>query len=334
MTTQPKDLIYTPAEISSIGMDYLQQRRTNQALGVPLGLASIDKDLLPLLPGELTTIIGRPGNGKTGFMMRWARERARWLQESGQPDRLVVYATWEQSIEELHAFDVAADTQISVTSMARGEITDDQYSQAMQSSLRRIEKPLWYIGHSLERRKKRPVITVDALAEALMQVEDWAGEADEKRKIDMVFVDYLQRIPYDSRSESKTIALDNILNRLKDGALSFSCPFVVGVQAKREVDQRNIPIPAMDDGQWTSAIEQVSDKSISVCRPRKYRQEGEQFGEKNPVMVIGENQMVVTLLKQKLGIANKPYWVTFNPIYNRLDEAEIKHVRLNDYNER
>jgi replicative DNA helicase len=254
MATNPRDLIYTPAEISTLGMAYLQERRTNKTLGIPLGLASIDKDLLPLLPGELVTIIGRPGNGKTGFMMRWARERAAWLLSNKQESRIVIYATWEQSIEELHAFDVAADTQISITDMARGDIGEDQFSRALSASLSRIEKPLWYIGHSLERRKRRPVITVEALAESLAMIEDWA---DERYTIDMVFVDYLQRIPYDTSLESKTIALDNILNRLKDGALAFGCPFVVGVQARREVDQRDTPTPAMDDGQWTSAIEQV-----------------------------------------------------------------------------
>jgi hypothetical protein len=113
-------------------------------------------------------------------------------------------------------------------------------------------------------------------------------------------------------------------------ALVVAVAVWLGWQARREVDQRKLPVPAMDDGQWTSAIEQVSDKSISVCRPRKYRLEGETFGEKNAVMVQGENQMVVVLLKQKLGVANKSYWVMFNPIYNRLDEAEMKHVDLNN----
>lgn len=324
--TDPRDIIYTPAEITTVGMKYLEERRTNKAMGIPIGLNSIDTDFLPLLPGELVTILGRPGNGKTGFMMRWARERAAWLMKQNIVNRLVVYATWEQSIEELHAFDVAADTEIGVTEMARGNIDDGQWERMMASSMRRIEKPLWYIGHSMERRKKRPTISVTTLTEALDAVEKWG---DEKYEIDMVFIDYLQRIPFERQPESKVIGLDDILNRLKDGALTFGCPFVVGVQARREVDAREVPVPMMDDGQWTSAIEQVSDKSLSVMRPRKYKQEGEFIGKKNPTIVEGENQMLVSLLKQKLGVANKTYWVYFNPIYNRLDELEMRNIDLN-----
>jgi replicative DNA helicase len=327
-TTDPRDIIYTPAEISTIGLRYLEQRRSNKTLGIPLGLASIDADLLPMLPGELITIIGRPGNGKTGIMMRWARERAAWLRLNEQKNRIVIYATWEQSIEDLHAFDLAADTAISITDMARGNISDDQWSRMLASSMNRIDKPLWYIGHSIERRKKRPHISVIALENSLRSIEDWT---DERYEIDMIFADYLQRIPFDGRVESKTIGLDDILNKLKDCALEFGCPMVAGVQARREVDEREVPIPMMDDGQWSSAIEQVSDKCLSVVRPRKYRQDGEFFGKKKPVMVQGENQMIVTLLKQKLGLSNKSYWVSFNPIYNRLDELEMRSI--NDRND-
>jgi hypothetical protein len=56
--------------------------------------------------------------------------------------------------------------------------------------------------------------------------------------------------------------------------------------------------------------------------------EGDFFG-KTQVLVQGENQMIINLLKQKMGIANKGYWVNFNPIYNRLDEVELRKIDLN-----
>lgn len=326
MTTTPSDIIYTPAEIATIGTKYLEERKSGKGKGIPVGLPSFDKDFLPLLPGELTSIIARPGNGKTGFMMRWARHRAAQIAAGGDKSRIVIYATWEQSIEELNAFDVAADTRISITDMARGDISDDDWPLIISDSAQRMNKPIWFIGHSMERRKKRPQITVTDLALALQEIEAWD---EERYKIDMVFVDYLQRIPFDGRQESKTIGIDDVLNRLKDGALTFGCPFVAGVQAKRDVDNKSTPIPMMEDGQWTSAVEQVSDKVISLVRPRKYYQEGEMFGNgENAAMVQGENQLLIALLKQKMGIANKVYWAMFNPIYNELDEAEIRTVNL------
>lgn len=324
-TTNPQDIIYTPSEIVTLGLNYLDERKKNKFHGLPLGIKKIDADFIPALPGELITIIGRPGNGKTGFMMRWARWRADEIRKAGELNRVVVYITLEQSIEELNAFDIAADTGISVEIMARGTMTDDDREAVNMAANQRYKKPLYLIGHSMERRKKRPTLNIDTIALALAQIESMH---DESMAIDAVFVDYLQRIPTPPGSESKTIGLDEVLNRLKDGCLAFGCPFVVGVQAKREVDSYKNQIPEMSDGQWTSGIEQVSDKSFSVCRPRKYRNEGEDFAG---IIVQGHNQMIVKLLKQKMGAANIEYNVMFDPRYNRLDEAETIHTNLGGF---
>jgi hypothetical protein len=42
--------------------------------------------------------------------------------------------------------------------------------------------------------------------------------------------------------------------------------------------------------------------------------------------------MVVTVLKRKLGPENFNDWVKFEPEYNRLDEQELKHYKLNEDN--
>ena len=327
-TQRPQDLVYTPAEVTTIGTAYLQERMQNKALGIPLGLKSIDRDLVPLQAGDICAILGRPGHGKTSFMVRWARYRSEWLLKNKHENRIVVYVTLEQSIEALYAFDVAAGSGVSVTSMARGEITEDQLQATIRKGVQNIERPLWFIGHSQERRKKRPILSLETIAESLRSIETWAG--DNNYAIDCVFLDYLQRFPWDRSAESKVVGMDWVINDIKDNSFAFACPFIVGVQAKREVDDRAVPVPMMEDGQWCSAIEQVFDTVISTVRPRKYRSEGEEFGKKNPIVVEGENQMLVSLLKQKMGPANIPYWVMFDPIYNRLDEAELRHVNLND----
>ena len=326
--TDPRDIVYSPSDIFTIGTNYLDYRRKNKGTGIPLYLDSLDtpdKDgnvLLPLLPGELITVIGRPGSGKTGFMMRWARERAKRLKEAGIQNRVVVYASWEQSIEELHAFNVAAEARennstVDVTRMARGEITDQEWEDIMAAGASRVELPLWFIGHSMERRKKRPKITLTALGKALDTIEKWN---DETTQIDIMFGDYLQRIPFEGKVESKTIGTSDNLDRWKDAALAFGCPAVLGVQAGREVDDRQLPIPQMNDGQWTSNVEQSSDGIISVVRPRKYRNEGEMFGSQK---VEGHCQMLISVIKRKLGPDNFAKWVYFQPEYNKLDELEI-----------
>jgi len=101
---------------------------------------------------------------------------------------------------------------------------------------------------------------------------------------------------------------------------------VLGVQAKREVDQRTLPIPLMDDGQWSSTVEQFSDGVLSLMRPCLYTSlKGKEI---EGVAITGSKQLVVTCLKRKLGPANFHDFVDIEPQYNRLNEVEIKEYNF------
>jgi replicative DNA helicase len=329
-------LIHSPTEVFTNGQRYLERRRDGSAYGIPLGLSTVDGSIpsrpadecfLPVWPGEMITVIGRPGNGKTGLMMWWARKWANHLKDVGAKDRCVLYVTYEQTVEELNAFNLAAETGTSITELAKGTSTTDEWNKIKMAGARRAELPLWFGGHSFERRngQKRPPMTSENIGEMIQSVQNW--DSDQRREVDMVFVDYLQRIPVDGRSESKTVAHSGQLDNLKDIAMQLGTRLVVGVQAKREVDQRQLPIPGTDDGQWTSNVEQASDGILTVCRPRRYKQEGEGFGSQK---VQGDTQMIITVAKRKLGPDNFARWVRFDPRYNQLDNLELLHVDFND----
>jgi replicative DNA helicase len=304
-----------------LGAQFLKERRENKTLGIPVGLNDLDIEdvqgrcFLPLMPTELMTIIARPGCGKTGWMMRWARTRSQWLQKNKITNRVVAYITLEQSIEELNAFNLAADKQMSITKMAKGEITDEEWKLCLADATGRRFMPLWNIGYSSMAGVKQIRVDADSIRGALELLRETY-----KLELDICFVDYLQRMPYD-RAESKTVGVSDNLDALKNIALTLHCPVVAGVQARREVDDQTPQIPGLDDGQWTSNIEQTSDRVISLVRPSKYAKEGEQFGG---VTVKGHCQMLVSVLKQKLGPDNFSRWVYFDPVYNKLDQLETK----------
>jgi len=325
--TDPLDIIFSPAQVARAGTAYIEARASNKSEGIPFYLPAMDEKLLPLLPGELLTIIGRPGSGKSAVSMYWARSRAKWLQDRNIDDRVVVFLTLEQSVEELYAFHVASETGIPVDIMARGHLDKDQIELVRNYGVRRSALNLWLMGHSIERRKKRPRINLTNISESLTRVENWEEQGKRDLKIDMIFVDYLQRIPFEGSPESKVIGIDENLNKLKDMALMFACPVVCGVQARREVDDRDPAIPELADGQWSSSVEQTSDKILSVVRPIKYKKEGETFGK---MIVQGRNQMLLCILKQRLGDSPWLIWTNFDPQYNRMIDAEVRDYNLTE----
>lgn len=309
-------LVYNPVDVASLGEQYLRWKQDNKEFGVPFFSTKMSDRVYPLYPGEIMSVIARPGHAKTSVMMFWARKRAHWLYEQKHENRAVIYATWEQSIEELHSFYIAAEQQLSITKMAKGDLQEDDWEKVKKGTANRINEPLWFVGHSMIRRSGRKPITVETLGDAIQEVQSTGSE------VDMVYVDYVQRIAPVSGFSNPVMAYTQIMDDLKNLALGLAVPMTVGVQAKREVDDLPLPIPDQQHGQWTSNIEQSSDRIISLVRPRRYRREGEMFGSRK---VEGNNQLLVTVVKQKLGMANFSEWLSFNPIYNRLDESELKN---------
>lgn len=331
MTVDFSKLVFTPIEASNATEKYIKDIKANDGDGMPLYIPKMEynpktqKGFLPVKRGELITVLGRPGNGKTGFMFRWARMRANDLRKKAlegnetAANSVVLYFTMEQLVEELRLFHVAAEQEISATDMANGKLNEERWTEVTRSLRDMYTTPLWLAGKSLERRKSKIKLTEEALRGVLESIEKWQGDTI-KTMLDSVYVDYLQR--FRSGGHDWTQFYGDTTNGLKEAAGDFATRMIVGVQAKREVDKYDPPIPGMDDGQWTSGIEQQSDGMISVTRPSHYVS---QSGEFDGVTVKGHKQMVVTVLKRKLGPENFNDWVEFAPEYNKLDEAELKH---------
>lgn len=307
----PGDVLFTPPEAATAARLALEYRRDNRDKGIYLGIPAIDRHLTPLLADNLVTILGRPGNGKTALMLWWARQEAKKLLAAGQQKKVVVYVTYEQSVEDLTAFNVAAEKQVSIDGMARGTLSDSDWRKVTGALADGITLPLAIIGHSAARRQRRPRLTLTNVGETLAYLIDRLGFTPH-----MVFIDYLQRIPGEKYAGDRRLEVSESLDRCKDAALAYGAPWVVGVQAKREVDSRDLQIPMLSDGQETANIEQASDKVFSVVRPCKYRKDGESFGSR---VVSGYKQMLLTLVKQKMGNDNISEWITFDPATNTVE---------------
>ena len=322
-------LVFTPIEASTAGENYVAFRQKNEGGGMPLYIKGMEYDakkddgFMPVMPGELISVIARPGHWKTGMKLRWARERAKDLQRQAAAGNevaaksVVVYVTLEQKVEELRLFQVAAENRISMSEVASGRIQD--WSTVTNGLRRLYSSPLWFVGRSMDRRKQKAQMTDGNVYTALEEIEKWQDD-NQTQIIDSVFIDYLQKF---RPSGDFVEYYSGLMNTLASWAGDFMTRMVVGVQAKREVDRRDVQIPMMDDGQWSSTIEQFSDGVLSLVRPCLYPKK-----EFDGVTISGSQQLLVSCLKRKLGPANFNRWTHIDPKYNILSEAEIKEYNF------
>lgn len=315
------DIVYTPPQVGNLVLNTIAERKATPGAGVRLGIPLIDKQMLPLRPGELITITGRPSNYKSGLMSFWARKVARDLQQRETDDKkIVLYITWEMAIEELGLYDLSSSSGLSAAELAQGRCTDIDFENLRIAAMQRAMSPLWLIGHSIERRKKRPRLTLSNVAKALMWIEDEMGF-----KPEIIFLDYLQQMEperFDNKGEvTRRMDIFENVHRCKDMALSLGCPVVLGVQAGRDVDNRIWKLPQMGDQMESSNIEHTADKMLSVWYPCRTEKKGVLLPEDNSLLV-DENLLIVGLMKQRLGPAGGWWGLYVDPMRNEIAELQ------------
>ncbi|HNT54602.1 MAG TPA: DnaB-like helicase C-terminal domain-containing protein [Anaerolineaceae bacterium] len=319
-SVQPQaNLVFGPQEAAALAVGLLEVHRQERQTGIKFEIARLDEVLSPLRSGELISVYGLPGHHKSS-LMNWLSRRALALI-SPESDEIVVRATWEQSVEEDTLHWLAGDSRIPVNRMVRGDLNEAEWQILLASSVRRAVSPMWIVGHSQsrssQRRQARPRMSLTDIALAIEYICEDAAERKLKPKL--VVLDYLQRIRPDPRDggERREQVME-MVNRAKDCALSFGCPVLLGVQARREVAERPNKMPRQDDAQETSNVEQTSDKIITLWYPHKTekpgavlqtvrhapRMEGQQDQVASPGVeewTVNLNLLLVGIPKQKLG---------------------------------
>jgi replicative DNA helicase len=316
-----KDLVYTPGQVSELTLKEIERRASDKSPGILFGLPNVDSKLVPLRPGELTVLLGRPSMYKSGLAQWWVRRIAE-EQLSKNDDKIALYVTTEMAIEELGLYDLAVGARLNASVVARGELTEQMVEQLERAAVRRASLPLWLLGHSLALRRKRLSINMFTIERALFWIED---KMTFTAKI--IFIDYLNLLD-SSREAGHTPSGDRrydmmeVVKCAKDMALHLGCPVVLLAQAKREVDEREWKVPTMSDGMETSAIEQYSDKIMSVWYPNVSDPGGNITSPSGRAYKITPNLLFLALLKQKNGLSGGVWPLYVDPAHNLIGMYE------------
>lgn len=240
MKKDPRTLIHTPADLASEHLAWA--KRNIEEPGIPWGIPAVDRYVIPMRPGDLIGLIGRPGHGKSSLMAYLARAHAKRIMARGTADKeAVVYVTWESSAEEIENFFIA-DDQVSASDIAWGRADIEEIKRR---AVKRARVPIWVIGHGIGRASPNtPRMTVDVVYQAIESMEEDYGIRPA-----LVLLDYMQLIPV-MRAESRVERVTDAVIRAKELAQRAAVPVVAGVQARRDVDNYKYPIPEKSDAQW------------------------------------------------------------------------------------
>lgn len=233
-------------------LDQIQRVRASESgmLGIPCGIVSVDEVTQGLQPGRLYVEAGRPGMGKTAYMLT----RVRNLAKEGIAS--LVFSL-EMPRQELVGRLIVMESGVPNTRMAKPKTLTAQDMDAITEAAERVAG--W------------PVYIYDQASASITSIRAIGRRLKRDKNIGIVFVDYIQlasgeRGPGSNREQE----VSSITRGLKAMSKDLSVPVVALSQLSRAVEARPDKRPQLSDLRESGSIEQDADVVQFLFRPEYY----------------------------------------------------------------
>lgn len=197
---------------------------------------------------ELCVIAGRPGMGKTTFMLNLLE---RWAKEG----RKVGFISLEMKARSLVL--KACQKQFPVVNLHRSV-----------STLQRSDRER--LNHEIEKFAKLPIVFSDSGKTDLPTILSTIQNMRYTHKAEVVAIDYLQLIRSHKKHQNRDQEVGDISRALKQMAMNLNMPIIVGAQLNRETERQDKGKPLLRNLRESGNIEQDADLIMFLYRPYYY----------------------------------------------------------------
>jgi replicative DNA helicase len=264
--------------------------RGQRITGVETGFVELDNLTSGLQPGELIIIAARPSLGKTALALNVAAHAA-------TQGKLVAVFSLEMSRESLVTRLLCSEARVDSHKLRTGFSSKEDWAKITQA---------------LGRLSQTQLFIEDSPALSVLQIRAKARRLKaEKKRLDLVIVDYLQLATGHGRFENRTQEVSYISRQLKGIAKELEIPVLALSQLSRAPEQHGSGPPQLWHLRESGSIEQDADVVIFIYRERRREDAQEEFNPSEGV----ETKLIVS--KQRNGptgevkvVFQKP-WVRF-----------------------
>ena len=224
-------------------------RRGEDTYGVPSGFIDLDRLLGGMQPSDFLIIAGRPGTGKTAFMLSAAKFTAQTHKKH------VAIFSLEMANEQLVQRLIAQETGIDTHRLRTGQLNEDEW-------------PLF--AHAIEVLGDTRIFLDDTPGLTPLQLRTKCRRLHMEFRLDLILVDYLQLMSGGLRIENRVQEVSYISRNLKMLARELNVPLLAAAQLSRAVEQRADKEPQLSDLRESGSLEQDSDVVMFIHRPDLY----------------------------------------------------------------
>lgn len=221
---------------------------------VPTGFKELDNSLCGgLWKGELIIVGGRPGKGKSSFMLAAALNAARNGHKVG-------FFSLEMTPEQNGQRTLASTSLVSISEQRKGpnHLTEQNWA-ALSAGVERIHDTL----DGRFRLYKGTKLTLEKISLI-------ARHAKERGELDLLVIDYLQLMRTTEKIQNSVERIGYISGELKQLALELEIPILTASQIRRqgaEERRKNPRAPTLDELRGSGDLEQDADTVLLVHIP-------------------------------------------------------------------
>ena len=236
--------------------------------GVPTGFTDLDNKTTGFHPSELILIAARPAMGKTALVLNIAEYVC---LKKNLP---AVMFSLEMNKVDLAKRLLSMNSHVDSQKIRTGQMSLDEWREISESA-NLYANSNFFIDDT-------PGITLTQLRTKCRKLKSQHG-------IKIVFIDYLQLMQGDGRSNSRQEEVASISRGLKALARELDCPIVALSQLNRGPADRKDNKPQLTDLRESGAIEQDADVVMFVHRDEYYTKD---LSEKKGIaeIIIGKQR--------------------------------------------
>ena len=236
--------------------------RGEKPRGIPWGIPGLNRLLGPKTDGDIYIVAGRPGMGKTGFVIQDARSVARSEAER----RGVAFVSLEMPHEQIGYRAIAQESGVDGRRFSEGRLEGEEWGSIAAAGGEFAQLPIYF--------DDGPRQTVSQIRGFLRRaIREWRRTHPGVELAQLV-IDHLQfvgygDIPREKRANDNTI-IGAIMGALKALAKEFRIPIVLVCHLNRECDKRPNRRPQMSDLRDSGSIEQDATGVLFIYREDHY----------------------------------------------------------------
>lgn len=288
--------------------DYFTEKQHDSVTYFQTGFKELDELIGGYTEGEFIVLGGRPGMGKTHFLVNNALNLSRNVP--------VLFYSLDISLSNLMGRMVSALTGIPFE-----KLTGDDLNQKELKEIARVKKTIQQHQVYLHTNYSASIYSFLSVSRQFIR----------NQGIRVIILDYVQLLSSQQYRHNREHEMSYISRLLKAFAKEEKVTVIVSCQLSRAVEQRyGDRRPVLSDLRDTGAFEQDADKVFFLYRPEYYGIMKDEVGQNNAhltELIVAKNRNGII---GKVLLAHDDHFTTFEPFERKEDTFTLSHTRLEE----